>query len=215
MNLFIEILPMGLGAAVSPVMLALVFIVLMKGKPKNVLAFMLGALIVFLAVTALSIFASNYFSSHSSGAGNLGHWVDVLLGVILIFLGIRSKDRKKDKKHQESASGKQSLTEWFIIGFLTNLVNFTTFIFLIEGGKMIAIDQGSHASKVVSFSYLMLMSLLPAWLPLILYVADQKEAKKILDPINAYFKKSGATIAVYIYVILGIYLIYKGGAALI
>jgi uncharacterized membrane protein len=100
-----HVIPLSLGAAVSPTVLIGIVMVLSKStRPKIAgMSFYLGSILVILGVCLLGILIVAGASNASGGyTNNVSDWIDLILGVFIVILGFRNLSRgritSKNKK---------------------------------------------------------------------------------------------------------------------
>ena len=219
-SLVANVLPLSLGAAISPTVLVGIILVLSSSKrPRlNGTAFYLGSIILLLLVVALGIAASQMTVSiigmHSQKASG---GFDFVLGAVLIFLGFRritkKKEAQEDKnklKEEKNQSAIASFFRYMIFGFVMFTVNFTTTVLVFAAGKDIGLSLTGLAGKLMATAILTVITLLVVEIPLAIYFLFPKTAGKILDPLNVWMKKNENYLIAVLIFVFGFYLLVKG-----
>ncbi|MEN4018215.1 MAG: GAP family protein [Methanobacterium sp.] len=221
--LLTSILPLALGAAVSPtVLIGIILILSITKRPKlNGVAFYIGSIILLLIVVALGVFVSKgAVIASGTMPSTTSAYFDIVLAVLLILLGIR-RTRKEDKgpdkdKFKEDAS--PSAVKGFIksmgFGFGLFVINFTTTILVFAAGKDIGLSPAPLFDKLIVIIALTIITLLVVEIPLLIYILMPKTANKALAPVNIWMQKNGKYLMAAIFFVFGIYLLVKGAGVL-
>jgi len=221
-NLLLAVLPLALGAAVSPTLLAMQLLVL-TGTTHRVArawALTLGAALVLaafsvLCVTALERIRPNH-ASHRS-------WTDaaVLLasGVLLGLLALRSLSRRPTVGEQQPSRIAERLqtasTGWFVgVGALGMVVNFSTLLLVLPAVHEITHSTAATAAKVAVFAVLYVIVLLPVLVPVLAVTVLGSRADPWLDATHTWIGSHSRTIGVVIEVVFAAFLVIKGVRAL-
>ena len=222
-SLLTSVLPLALGAAVSPtVLIGIILILSITKRPKlNGIAFYTGSIILLLIIVALGVFVSKAIvlttGTHSSTASV---YFDIILGILLILLGIRrarkeDKDPDKDKfKEDASISAGKAFIKSMIFGFGLFIINFTTTILVFAAGKDIGLSAAPIFDKLIVVVILTIITLLVVEIPLLIYILVPKTANKLLEPVNIWMQKNGKYLMAAIFFVFGIYLLIKGAMSL-
>ena len=88
--------------------------------------------------------------------------------------------------------------------------NLTTLAVFLPALKEIAIDKVSGADRIVALVVVDVIVLLPAWLPVALYLVSPKTARKVLDPLNGFLQRHTTSIGVGICLVFAVYLGFLG-----
>lgn len=218
-KLFITILPLGLGSAVSPTLFAVVLVILSsRSFPKiRGLAYAAGITITTLVIGIAGYFLTGLMvSPASNGSSSASAYIDLTLGILLLLLAGKNLVKKKDKKKKRKSSiltdqsAKPELGRFFILGVIMMATNLTSIPLYLDAIKEVVASSFNLVDKTPLLLFLVLMILVPVIIPLFLYFLSPKFAERILQPINKDISKYSNYIAVAIFLIFGIYLISKG-----
>jgi hypothetical protein len=218
-DLLSKVVPLALGSAVSPTILALSLLILSgKNHPKlRCTAYAGGAALALIiaALLALLVFdrtvASDSGGSHSSSSAIIDIAIGAFLLALSALLARRPPSRPKAAK-EESRS--PMLGRYFGIGFGGMMVNFTTLALFFDETKEIARADVSSAGKTAVLALVIFMPLVPVLAPLAIYSVAPTRADSILAPVNSFVKRHARTIGLAITFVFGVYLIVKGSLAL-
>lgn len=111
----------------------------------------------FLITVTFGILLGNTLSSSGhSDPGTIAS-IDIFLGALLVLLGLRNMfDRKNENqsgillkylKIKKAASAFSKFIHYFIVGFLTFLINFSTAIFVLAAARQIGLDNAGSMTK--------------------------------------------------------------------
>ncbi len=212
-ELLIKIAPLAVASTMSPVVFGIV-IALLAGKKhqmKRTLAFFLGAIITVVILAIVGAFLGGGGADLGVKAIHPSASMDWVLGVLFIAFGVLearpSKDRVSKVKGKEDMPG---LVKWFIVGFLTNILNFDAVLLNITAVKEVFGSGIAFGDELAVTILCDLFFLLPVLLPLVVYLLWPDRAKRMLEPLGSMMKKYGNYIVMVIFFVFGGYLIMKG-----
>ena len=221
-SLLMTVLPLALGAAVSPTLLALQLLVLTGTTHRlaRAWALTLGATLTLgifsvLCVTALSRIRPHHEAHKSAGEAA----VLLVSGVLLAAVAIRSLVHRPTAGEQHSSKIAQRLTTaptaWFLgVGAVGMLVNFSTLLLVLPAVHEITHSSADTASKAVVFAVMFVIVLLPVLVPVLLVTVLGTGADRTLDATHAWVTRNGRTIGTVIEGVFAVYLVVKGLRAL-
>ncbi len=217
-TLLTQIIPLGLGAAVSPTALMVLILLLSISKRPKVqgLGYYIGAVIMVSIVAVLGIILGVGVTSASNKSDPILAVIDIVLGILLLVLGFREifKPQKPIINNFLGDSKKTSTITQFIkglsFGFGMFLINFSTTIIILEAGKQIGSSSADIYGKLIVLIVLILITLLVCELPLIIYFLFPKKANNILSHVNKWMQKNGHYLMGIVLVIIGLYLMWIG-----
>jgi threonine/homoserine/homoserine lactone efflux protein len=216
--LLAKIFPLALGEMISPVVLSVMLVILTNKKSPlgRAISFLIGMAIavVILGFIGLYIGKSIPGARHSS---TMTFWVDLILGLILLILGVRAifkkpkQERQEEKENSKQAQefGQKHLLKWGVLGFVLNMLNFSSIVFYFAATKEIGQSDVTSLAKLLLTLFCGFFFMLPIVLPVVIYGFWPKMAKKILDPIHFAITNYGNYINMVILFGFGFYLLYK------
>jgi hypothetical protein len=216
-QLLVAVLPLALGAAVSPTLLALQLVVL--SGPAHRLArawsLALGATLVlgafsFLCLTALQLVQPHHALKSATDAAVL-----ITSGVLLGALAVRSRIRRPTpgENHSSKAAGRltTAATPWFIgVGALGMVVNFSTLLRVLPAIHEITRSNAPTPDKVAAFTMMYLIVLLPVLVPVVFASVLGRRADGPLDATHRWVGRNARTIGTVIEAAFAVYLLVKG-----
>ncbi len=226
--MFLEILPLAIGSAVYPTLLAMVVIILGQPKPRRILAaYLCGGLLASLTVGFLVVAALN--SGHTVGGGDhtVGPAVDFVIAVAalaILFLLATDRDRalreyrarhraKRKPKEGPSLSerilSRNSLIFTFVLGIALNLPGA---LYLVALKDIAAADIGTAETIAVVLAYNVVMF---QWaeIPLIGYAVAPERTETTINSLNQWLGGHARQIAMALCAAAAVYLLIQGLSA--
>jgi len=221
-SLLVSVLPLALGAAVSPTLLALQLLVLTGTTHRLSRAWALaaGAALVLGAFSLLCVTALQRIRPHHTHHKSATDAVVLLVsGGLLALLTIRSllKRPTAGEKHTSTIAGRlgTASTAWFLgVGAVGMVVNFSTLLLVLPAVHEITHSSASTADKVAVFAVMYVIVLLPVLVPVLLVTVLGNGADRLLDATHTWVSRHSRTIGVVIEGVFAVYLMVKGVRAL-
>lgn len=213
-----KMIPLGLGAAVSPTMLAAALLILSSPKrPKTrTFAYLLGAAVTVIVIGIIAVMIGGKAQSTTAQKpSTVSAVIDLSLGMLLLFIAARGLISKPKQRKQTGVSTDQKrlgimLAQDIGIGIVLTATNFTSLVFYLAAAKQTADSGLGIATQILGMSIVAVFFLLPVLLPLLITLVAPTIAKKILTAINRAMEDYGGYIMPLIAAIFGVYLAYKG-----
>ena len=217
-SLLVAVLPLALGAAVSPTLLALQLLVLSGSTHRlaRAWALALGAALVLgvfsvLCVTALQRVRPQHHDPRSATDAAVLLGSGALLGLV----AVRSLVRRPTvgERHTSRIAGRleSAPTGWFVgVGAVGMVVNFSTLLLVLPAVHEITRAPATPTEKVVVFLVLYVIVLLPVLLPVGLATALGARADGLLDATNVWIGRHARTIGIAVELVFAVYLVVKG-----
>lgn len=206
----LKIIPLDLASTLSPGILALTLVIL--GSKNNsisrVLALFFGALFIGFGINILG------FALGQSANVGLNHDVaksiiDIILGTFLFFYGLKiffSKDKKISLKEENELK----IFRWFLIGLVITITNFDAVLLSFTAAKEVGTANILDINKWILLIVNIFFFTLPITLPLMVKLLFRKVADPILSKLNIFMLKYSHWIITFMFLIFGIYLLYRG-----
>jgi len=211
---FLKVLPLAIGATISPTGLLFVMMILSgKNNPKKkALTFVIGSTIFLVLLGLLIFFTYKPIVGHSAHPDDVSSIIDVVLGLLIILIVIKSVFfKKKDKAKDDDTKHKKP---YIVLGFLYMLINISTLIPFIAAIKIIAANKLQPFDDISVVVAVIIITMLMVSFPVIITYLMPKESSKILGPVNEFMSKHGSQIANVYFMLMAVYLIYAGSAKL-
>lgn len=212
---FLQILPLLLGAAISPVATTGMISVLATStsKPRSKgLIYLLGTTIPLLVIGIPGIFLFAKIDIIPKNA-SITSWIDLLAGVILLGLAVHlilkpkqktTKSAKPDIKHA------QNFGKIVALGTALMITNFSTLILFVPAIKDIADSSIDSVEKLVLLFISIFITLLMIVSPLVIYILLPNKSEKILSSLKSTINKHMREITLSLLIVFGIYLLIRG-----
>jgi len=206
---FFEILPLAIGAAISPTGLLFVMMIL-SGKnnsKKSALGFVLGGTL-FLTILGLFLFFTAKPIVNSTNHPDItSSIIDICLSVLILLIVAKSVFFKKKPKLDAAKNKKRPYP---IIGFLYMFINISTLIPFIAAVKIISMNKLAPWDGLAILLVAVVIAMSMIAFPVVISYAMPKESQKILGPVNGFMAKNGSKISNVYFTLMALYLIYHG-----
>jgi fumarate reductase subunit C len=218
LTLLSQIIPLALGAAVSPTaLMGIILLLSISKRPKlQGFGYYFGSIILILIVVILGILLSAGVTSLSPTPNPTLAGIDVLLGIILLLFGIkRIFNSQSAPKKLFQGIGKESsnlilFIEGLSFGFGMFLINFSTTIIILEAGKEIGVSLVDPIGKSIIVIILIFITLIVCEVPLAIYFLFPEKANNILSKVNKWMQRNGHYLMGVVIVVIGLYLVWVG-----
>lgn len=186
------VLPLAVGAAVSPSLFALQVMVL-SGSQRRVSrawAVVVGATATLAFYAALGLTVLENFGGHRRHS-SLAAAVDLAAALLLALLAARMLYRhptagEVQRRRSGSRLADASTISCVGIGAAAMLVNFSTLVLFLPAIREISHSPVGLAQKSLVTLVLVIVTLVAAWLPLALVVAFGRRADPLLSGLNRF-----------------------------
>jgi hypothetical protein len=214
--LLTRVLPLAFGAAVSPTLFALEVLVLSGERQpvKRAWAVAGGATVVLAAYSVLGLTLLVNFGTHHHHSV-LGATIDLGAAFLLLVLAARSLIRRptaaESRSKRRSAKLADASTISFAgIGMVAMLVNFSTLVLFLPALHFISESTVSLGAKLTVGVVLVVITLLPAWIPPALVAAVGPRADPFLSRLNGFVAGHSREIGAGIEILFFVVLLWKG-----
>ena len=214
-HLLSSIIPLSIGAAFSPTVLAFT-IVLLGGKkaPRARVAFMiLGMFIVlvFIALTAGSVSQA----AKSEGVKQFLKLLDIVFALILFYLGVRSLIKKPSEGASSSRLMGHNRSElgpvrFIPIGFAVMLTDISSIVLFIPAIRDIGLSSVGTPDKILIAGIPFTAVLIPALVPLFADMIAPKTTGGAMKAINTWLARHNRVVTGGVSFIFSAFLFWKG-----
>jgi Sap, sulfolipid-1-addressing protein len=223
--MLVEILPLALGSALYPTLLAMVVIILDQPNPRKLLsAYLAGAMLASLTVGFLIVAALNAGNTVGGSDHTVGPGIDfavALVALVLLFILLTGRDRglrerRERKRREREAKGgrpwservlrRDSLLLAFVVGIALNLPGALYLVAL----KDIAAADLSTATTVL---YVLLYNLIMfqwAEIPLVGYAVAPERTERAIRSLHDWLGDHTRQIAIALCAAAAVYLVLQG-----
>jgi hypothetical protein len=222
-SLLVAVLPLALGAAVSPTLLALQLLVLSGGSSHRLArawALTVGAALVLGAFSLLCATALQRVRPHHADHKSATDAAVLLAsGALLGLLAVRSLIRRPTAGEKQpsriAARMETAPTVWFIgVGALGMVLNFSTLLLVLPAVRVIVHSTAGTGVQVAAFAVLYVVVLLPVLVPVLLVTLLGPGADRALDATHAWVGAHSRMIGVVVETVFAAYLVVRGVEAL-
>ena len=220
-SLLAIVIPLALGAAVSPTLFALEILVLSGRRHPVARAWALAsgaaAILIAFSVLGLTLLQGLHTGRHHRSPTDAS--IDLAAGTLLALLAARTMRRRETAAEAHNGRMQSRLAEtqtiFFVgVGSLGMLVNFSTLLLFLPALHEISHSSVSLAGKAAAWLILLGITLLPVLIPVTLVVILGNRANLLLDRLNSFVGGHSRQITFGIEVLFAVILIWKGIAEL-
>jgi hypothetical protein len=216
--LLVSVLPLAVGAAISPTLLALQLLVL-TGTTKPLArawALAAGATLLLGAYSVLGLTVLNRLHPAKHGHHSLrGAVIMFAAGGLMGVLAVRSLLHRptSGEEHTSRTAGRLATapTFWFVgVGATAMVVNFSTLVLFLPALHEITRSSVSLAGRCVAFAVLFVITLSPVVVPVGLVTVAGDRAAPALEGTHGLVTRHSRQIAITVEVVFSAYLVWKG-----
>jgi threonine/homoserine/homoserine lactone efflux protein len=213
-----QVLSLGVGVALSPV--PIIAVVLMLATPRgrvNGLSFLLGWLVgLGVAGTIVLLLSSG---ANASSNGKPADWVGVVkiaLGLLLLLVGLRTwRSRPKGAKEGKLPGWMQTIDSFTAaksvgMGALLSGVNPKNLLLTVSAAAAIAQTGIGAGEQAVALAVFVVIGTLGPGLPVGIYFAMGRRAKRLLDEMKVWLARNNAAIMAVLCLVIAAKLIGDG-----
>ena len=222
-DLLLSLIPYGLAAAAAAPAAAVVAALILGQAQRPIFSgsiFVAGALLLDMLFSVVVLGLMEASGSFTSGA-DIGAWVDTVLGAIFLALGVSAIFQKEDPTKEAArraritrltSSGPAKL---LVLGVAVQIVNSDSLAVIAGGLKEVAISDVSTASAVVAVGWLLVLMLLPYYVPVLMYAVAPQRSAVLLRRFSEWLLDHSRVVEIVTGFLLGGLFFWKGMAALI
>jgi len=211
-NLLTRTTPLAFGAALSPTMLVVVF--LMLAGPvhprRRAAGFGLGAGLVLVLVGAAVLVFMRRSVVHDR---HLYDWADIALALAAAVVAVRQLvvPPTPHRAAPDTGAGRAGVERSFVLGAAMMATNFSTLVLYVAAMKDTAAARVAKAGVIV-FVFVVTSAML--WVPLLFAAPASRVADEWVRPIDAFARRHARPISVAVPGVFAIFLLVKGARGL-
>lgn len=209
-GILLKIIPLDLASTLSPGILALTLVIL--GSKNNsigrVLALFFGALFIGFGINILG-FALGQSVHVGVSKTDASAIIDLILGAFLFFYGIKIYF-SKEKSISLGEEKEVQVFRWFLIGLIITVTNFDAVLLSFTAAKEVGTSNILDIKKWILLIVNIFFFTLPITLPLVVKLLFRRFADPILSKLNNFMLKYSRLIIMAMFLIFGVYLLYRG-----
>ncbi len=214
-DLLSKVIPLSLGAAVSPTVLA--GIVLVLGGRRSLArgaSFAFGVLTVLAALTVGGLLVSHH-SQPSATQVQVTHDVYGLLGIVLLSLAVISLLRSRT--HSDTGTPVQTsdpktesgLLAVYALGFGLMISNLSTIVLYLPAMHTVSESAASTSAKVIAVAIALAITSIPVTVPMLIRIGLPRRSVPIFAAVTRFVTNHQRVITLTIEVGFGFYLLYR------
>jgi len=211
LEVFAKVLPLAIASAASPVILGVAIALLSKKNFGGAAAFLLGGVLVAIILAAAG---ATIAAGDDKAAESLGYppsAFDVAVGALLLLFGINVFfEKPSEKRNMPDGKGGRHMAKWLAIGFIANITNFDAVLLNVTAVREIFNSGIATAPKLELLAFADFFFLLPALLPVAVYVIAPSAAQRMLSPVGDAMNRYGRYVVGVIFIAFGAYMIMNG-----
>jgi Sap, sulfolipid-1-addressing protein len=207
-SLLAQVIPLALGAAISPVIFLLQLNTLTGARPiARGSALAAGAAVVLIIFSTIGVLVGDTgFSTNNT----LKTAINIAFGILLVAVGLRALLRPPKPKAPTTDSKPDSIGPSFLAGAGGMASNLTTFALYIPALALIAGSGLPLRQQGIAALIILLITLMVAWVPLVLAVAVPGASTRLLPALGRWMTTNNRWIQVVLGLGFGIWLLVKG-----
>lgn len=210
LHLLLVLVPLGLAASVSPVMLTEQTVLLaVPGGRRAGLLYAVGAATVLVLLVAAVLVMGRSLSLPT--APHLDATLDLVVGGALVALAL-AVHLVPARERQPSRRGTRQLGPAAALGFgvFSMGTNVTTLALVVPAAKEIAAASVPTWGRLLASALLVALACLPAWGPVLLVAAAPTAAGRFLGRVEDLLHRRGRLLAVLLVGGAGLFLVGRG-----
>ena len=216
------VIPLSLGAAVSPTVLAVVVLTLSgRVSPRaRAWAEVAGMVVGLVLATAFFVLLAQWIAKLRPNPTVLAS-TDVVFGVALLGLAVFTSVRhsspaaKRRSEHSPADSAGPSLPAYFGIGLLLIATDASSLVLYLPAMKDILQSTVSQTEKLAVAAIPFFAVLAPGLLPVALATVAPKTADGVLGPVGAWVNEHSKAVTMAVEIVFGVALLLKGSSKLL
>ena len=216
-SLLLRVLPLALGAALSPVILALQMVMLTTGKRRPLRAWLvvLGAAAACCIWVAVGLFIVNRMPHPASGPDPTAAALRIAMALVLASLGAhvlyhRTPDTPPSQAAGSSGDAPAHLGRALLLGFVAMVSNLSSLVLFLPALHEITHSRTDDMDKSIVLGVLILITLLPALVPPLAAAIGGAGARGALDRLSAVIAAHHTMVNATICFVFALYLLVTG-----
>jgi threonine/homoserine/homoserine lactone efflux protein len=208
-----SLLPLGIGAAISPWPTTVTIMFLSTGRPlAKALAYLIGysAVLVAIGIFALTVFGGGDYEGGDRSSA-VGGTIDVVFGILFLVLALKlwlkAPDPSAPPPRWMSAFGSINIIGAFLLGVFMMVTNFSTLPLYIAGLKEIVTANLNPAGNLFALVLFILLIVVELLVPIGVYGRSPRRGGELLDGARQWLEKYNRVITIWIFVFYGILLL--------
>jgi hypothetical protein len=218
-DLLTKVVPLALGAAVSPTVLGLELLIL--SSPKRPVArgaaYVAGTLVVLSGLTVVGLAVTNHGTGLGTSANPVTRAIDGTLGFLLLLLALHTglkaitteRDRPDDTAATAGSARFAAPQAAFVLGIVMMLSNFSTILLYLPAMRAVTASPAPRTDQVVAVVLAFVITAAPIIAPLLVRVVAPGPSAGWFASLHRLVTRYQTQLAVGIEVVFGVYLLVK------
>jgi threonine/homoserine/homoserine lactone efflux protein len=207
-TLLAQIVPLALGAAISPVIFLLQLTTLTGPRPiARGSALTAGAALGLITMSTIGVLVGD---TDFSTRDTLQAAINIAFGALLVAVGLRALLRPPKPKARKTDGTPPSTRGSFLAGVGGMASNVTTFALYIPALALIAGSGLPLGQQGLAALIILLITLIVAWVPLVLALVVPGASTRLLPSLGSWMTANNRWIQVVLGLGFGIWLLTKG-----
>ncbi|GBE57301.1 hypothetical protein BMS3Abin01_00213 [bacterium BMS3Abin01] len=205
----IRVLPLVLGAAISPSGILLVMGILSRGGGENqrrkAFSFLVGSTVFLVIVAMVILFLIKPVVPSAVHHGKLSGVIDIVLGGLIALVVVWSAIFKRAK-----AKRKKRKIPYAAVGFSFMLLNTSTLVLFVAACKIVVEGRLGLPETISLFLVLIAVTLSLMAFPVMISYTMPRQSERILGPITSFMSRYGNQVARVYFLLMAAYLAVHG-----
>lgn len=210
-EVMLKMLPLLIGAAISPVATVGMIAVLTSKKSPRLkgLVYLLGTSLPLFVIGIISIFFFTNLSLAPKNT-NISSIIDLVAGLLLLALAIKNFITHKKPSKKSHTNVNVGYLATLLLGSGLMITNFSTIVLFIPAIKEVAISSLIRIEKIELLFVAVGITLAMIALPLIIAAILPKRSESLLKSLRAFMLRHNKEIIQAMLLVFGVYLLVKG-----
>jgi len=218
---FAKVLPLALGAAVSPVILLLQVATLASPRfpVRRALIVLVATALVVVGVMAAVVVTDHAAAEVPRSDTIVGGWIKVVLAIVLLAVAVHAAlapapEERAPPSGADAADAPLHAVRYFALGAGAMLTNLTTIVLLVPATRDAATADLSSGDRLVVLGVVFVITLLPAYAPLLVLAAMGRRGPTALASLSRWLRGHHKAVTVVVSLGFSLYLGISGYVAL-
>lgn len=214
-DLLSKVIPLSLGAAVSPTVLAFILVILGGKRPiARGAAFTAGVFTVLAGLTVIGL-TFTYSASSNPANAEIAKGIDGFAGTLLLLLAVTTILRSRLHHGDPHADPKPkpeinpSLHRAYLLGIVMMLVNLSTILLYLPAMRSISSSHVAFDQKAIAVVIAILITSVTATIPLSVRIVAPGPAERAFTLLHSWVSRHQRQIGLVIEIGFGAYLLFK------
>ena len=208
------VLPLGLGGAISPVMLTEQTVLLAgAGGIRAGTFYAVGVLGTLLVIVGAIVLFGQAISLPTEP--RLDASLDLVVGGVLLAIAAvvtgRRRPSRSTHRPRHSLTGEAALP----FGVFSMATNFTTLALVVPAAKEISSTEGALPGRLVLIVLLVALAGIPAWAPVVLTRAAPVAGHRVLTAVGDWTERHGRQASVVLLTVAALFFLARGTTRLL